>query len=289
MRIEEMASNYQSVVSVTAELPSMEAPAVLKIGGTYYAFGSHLSGWGANDNEYSTATSITGGWSALKDFAPAGTNTYTSQTTWIEAVAGTGGTTYIYMGDRWDHSKLPTSLANSSYIWLPLTISGNTVSMPWYNRWTLNVPAGTWAITDTSFETGRPVNIVNDASGACLDVPQASTTAGVQLVTWTCNAGTNQNWTMSTEGSGYYVTSQLDGLVMDDSAQSTQSGHAIEQYNPNGGTNQQWTFTSNGSGAYTIKSVKSGLCLQPVSSNGSQVMEQITCSGATSQLWKIVD
>jgi hypothetical protein len=160
LRIEQMATNYQSVVSVAAELPSMEAPAMLKIGSTYYIFCSHLSGWAANDNEYATATSITGTWSALHDFAPSGPNTYTSQTTWIEAIAGTGGTTYMYMGDRWDSADLPTSLADSTYIWLPLTISGDTVSMPWYDRWTLNVPAGTWAITDTTFETGRPVNIV---------------------------------------------------------------------------------------------------------------------------------
>jgi hypothetical protein len=285
LRIEQMATNYQSVVSVAAELPSMEAPAMLKVGSTYYIFCSHLSGWAPNDNEYATATSVTGTWSALHDFAPSGTNTYSSQTTWIEAVAGTGGTTYIYMGDRWDSGDL----AASTYIWLPLTISGTTVSMPWYNRWTLNVEAGTWAITDTSFETGKPVNIVNSATGFCLDVTGASSKEGVQLDAWTCNSGSNQNWTMSAEGSGYYVTSQLDGQVMDDSGGSKQSGGAIIQWDANGGTNQQWTFTSNGSGAYTIKSVDSGLCLQPASTTAGALMEQITCNGSTSQLWKIVD
>jgi hypothetical protein len=289
LRIEQMATNYQSVVSVAAELPSMEAPAMLKIGSTYYIFCSHLSGWAANDNEYATATSITGPWSTLKDFAPSGTNTYTSQTNWIEAIAGTGGTTYIYMGDRWNSSSLPTSLADSTYIWLPLTISGDTVSMPWYNCWTLNVAAGTWAITDTSFETGRPVNIVNSATGYCLDVTGASSKEGVQLDAWTCNSGSNQNWTMSAEGSGYYVTSQLDGQVMDDSGASKQSGGAIIQWDANGGTNQQWTFTGNGSGAYTIKSVDSGLCLQPASTAAGALMEQVTCNGSSSQLWKIVD
>jgi len=289
LRIEQMASNYQSVASVAAELPSMEAPAMVKIGSTYYIFCSHLSGWAANDNEYATATSTTGPWSALQDFAPSGTDTYTSQTTWIEAIAGTGGTTYMYMGDRWDSADLPTSLADSTYIWLPLTISGDTVTMPWYDRWTLNVPTGTWAITDTSFETGRPVNIVNDATGYCLDVTGASSTEGVQLDAWTCNAGSNQNWTMSAEGNGYYVTSQLDGQVMDDSGQSTTSGGKIIQWDPNGGTNQEWTFTSNGSGFYTIKNVDSGLCLQPASTTDGALMEQITCGSSTGQLWKIVD
>jgi hypothetical protein len=161
--------------------------------------------------------------------------------------------------------------------------------MPWYNRWTLNVAAGTWAITDTSFETGGPVNIVNSATGFCLDVTGASSKEGVQLDAWTCNSGSNQNWTMSAEGSGYYVTSQLDGQVMDDSGGSKHSGGAIIQWDANGGTNQQWTFTSNGSGAYTIKNVDSGLCLQPASTTAGALMEQITCNSSTSQLWKIVD
>jgi Ricin-type beta-trefoil lectin domain-like len=262
---------------------------MLKIGNTYYIFCSHLSGWAANDNEYATATSISGPWSALQTFAPSGTNTYTSQTTWIEAVAGTGGTTYMYMGDRWNSSSLPTSLAHSTYIWLPLNISGNTVRMPWYDRWTLNVPAGTWAITGTSFVTGRPVNIVNSATGFCLDVTGASSNQGVQLDAWTCNAGSNQNWTMSVQGGGYSVTTQLDGQVMDASGQSTQSGSAVIQWPANGGTNQQWTFTSNGSGAYTIRNVGSSLCLQPASTANGALMEQVSCSSSTSQLWKIVD
>ena len=35
----------------------------------------------------------------------------------------------------------------------------------------------------------------NKASGACLDVPNNSTAQDIQLVTWTCNGGNNQNWT----------------------------------------------------------------------------------------------
>jgi hypothetical protein len=45
------------------------------------------------------------------------------------------------MGDRW----APKDLVNSSYIWLPLTISEKLVSMEWHDRWTLNAAAGTWA------------------------------------------------------------------------------------------------------------------------------------------------
>lgn len=34
----------------------------------------------------------------------------------------------------------------------------------------------------------------NRASGACLDVPNNSTAQDIPLLTWTCNAGNNQNW-----------------------------------------------------------------------------------------------
>jgi PKD repeat protein len=35
----------------------------------------------------------------------------------------------------------------------------------------------------------------NRASGSCLDVPNGSTAQDTALITWTCNGGTNQNWT----------------------------------------------------------------------------------------------
>lgn len=38
-------------------------------------------------------------------------------------------------------------------------------------------------------------SIRNRASGSCLDVPNGSTAQDTALITWTCNGGTNQNWT----------------------------------------------------------------------------------------------
>jgi hypothetical protein len=40
----------------------------------------------------------------------------------------------------------------------------------------------------------------NRASGACLDVPNSSTAQNVELLTWSCNSGNNQNWTLNTAG-----------------------------------------------------------------------------------------
>ncbi|WP_208870677.1 hypothetical protein [Streptomyces aquilus] len=48
---------------------SVESPAMVKVGGTYYMLGSHLTDWSLNDNVYATATSPSGPWSAWKDLA----------------------------------------------------------------------------------------------------------------------------------------------------------------------------------------------------------------------------
>jgi hypothetical protein len=121
-------------------LPQIESPAVVKIDGSYFIFGSHLTGWSTNDNQYITATAMAGPWSALKSFAPAGTNTCNSQVTFILPIPGSSGTVYMFLGDRWNSNNL----TDSRYIWQPLTITGTTVSMTCPTSWTLDASAGTW-------------------------------------------------------------------------------------------------------------------------------------------------
>jgi hypothetical protein len=38
--------------------------------------------------------------------------------------------------------------------------------------------------------------VVNPASGKCLDDPASNTTNGTQLILYTCNGGANQHWTL---------------------------------------------------------------------------------------------
>lgn len=52
----------------------VEAPAMVKLGSTYYLFASMMTGWDANDNQYTTSTSLSGGWASWKKFADSGTN-----------------------------------------------------------------------------------------------------------------------------------------------------------------------------------------------------------------------
>jgi hypothetical protein len=68
---------------------------------------------------YSFARSLSGPWSSWKEFADDGSNTYHSQSTFILPL---NATTAIYMGDRW----YPNNLMRSTYIWLPLELTGQT-------------------------------------------------------------------------------------------------------------------------------------------------------------------
>ncbi|KAI1438355.1 carbohydrate-binding module family 35 protein [Xylaria sp. CBS 124048] len=147
LRIDKLSTDYLAVTEATyLWSDSIEAPAMLKRQGTYYMFGSHLTGWDANDNVYSTATSLAGPWSAWRTFADAGSNTYDSQTNYILPLGGGDGDGgAIYMGDRWESSNL----MRSTYVWLPLEFSSAgdaAVSMTNRVNWTPDVSAGTWAV-----------------------------------------------------------------------------------------------------------------------------------------------
>ncbi|KAH1839970.1 hypothetical protein KXV51_004952 [Aspergillus fumigatus] len=122
LRINRLTSDYTNVTSTVHLFPEhIEAPAMYKKNGVYFMFGSQLTGWSTNDNKYTTSTSISGPWSSWANFAPSGSNTFNSQTTFILGV----GDTVMYMGDRW----VPSNLMASTYIWLPLTISGTTATL----------------------------------------------------------------------------------------------------------------------------------------------------------------
>lgn len=50
-------------------------------------------------------------------------------------------TTYVVLADRWNSG----ALAESRYIWLPLTINGTTVSTPCATSWKIDASSGVWS------------------------------------------------------------------------------------------------------------------------------------------------
>lgn len=117
-----------------------EAPAIFRKDSVYFYLGSHLTSWEKNDNYYYTATSLRGPWTHRGMFAPEGTLTWYSQTTYVFPISGSGETTYMYMGDRWSY---PKQAAAATYVWQPLLVSGTSISIPAFSEaWQVSTSAG---------------------------------------------------------------------------------------------------------------------------------------------------
>ncbi|MFJ9906946.1 arabinofuranosidase catalytic domain-containing protein [Streptomyces sp. NPDC101152] len=120
-------------------------------------------------------------------------------------------------------------------------------------------------------------------AGKCLDVPNGSTTPGVQTDIWTCNGGANQGWT-HTSGNQLTVTENNGTtLCLDASGKGTTAGTKVITWTCNGQTNQQWNLNANG----TVTNVLSGLCLDVASGSTADgaLVELWTCNGGSNQQW----
>lgn len=117
-----------------------ESPAIFRKDSLYYFLGSDLTGWERNDNYYFTATSLNGPWTKRGCFAPQGTLTWNSQTTFVLPIEGTKETTFMFMGDRW---SFPKQNSAATYIWQPLQVDGYKIALPEFKAaWTIDLSTG---------------------------------------------------------------------------------------------------------------------------------------------------
>jgi hypothetical protein len=140
--IYKLGDDYKSVVEqVNPNMTSgFESPTMLKKDGLYYLIGSNLTSWERNDNYYYTSNSIKGPWISRGLIAPEGSLTWNSQSTFVLPIEGSKTTTYLFMGDRW---SFPKQASSATYVWLPLMISGTSLSMPTYQEaWQINIGTG---------------------------------------------------------------------------------------------------------------------------------------------------
>ena len=259
-----LSSDYRTVTGTAASgiFSNAEAPAMFKIGSTYFLLSSSQTWWHSNDNFYATATSVAGPWTYRGLFAPSGNNTFNSQTTFVLPVTGTTGTTFVYMGDRWcDKCQL-----SSTFVWQPLSVSGTTMSIGnFHPQWSINVSTGSWAdIADN----GTSVNDATQGSGT----NQFSYTGN-----WghsACNTGDacyngDNSWTNTTGDTAYFpfngtqanvfaVVASNHGLVgasvCDANRANCGTETVIDLYSPNrAGNTLAWSSPTMSTGNYTIK------------------------------------
>ncbi|MDP4290904.1 MAG: family 43 glycosylhydrolase [Bacteroidota bacterium] len=142
-----LSGDYKSVTEQVVKdmTQQCEAPAIFKKSGVYFWLGSDLTSWERNDNYYFTATSLKGPWTPRGNFAPRGTLTFNSQTTYVLTIAGAEDTTYMYMGDRW---AFPHQNSAATYVWQPLIVKGTTLSLPGFRQsWQVDPSTGKWILS----------------------------------------------------------------------------------------------------------------------------------------------
>lgn len=95
--------------------------------------------------------------------------------------------------------------------------------------------------TAQRWQAGTDGQLINVASGRCLDDPGKKTANGTKLDIWACNGGTNQHWTLPAAE----LASGLAGNCLTDKGGSTTNGNPIVTADCTGASSQKWTIESN--------------------------------------------
>ena len=86
--------------------------------------------------------------------------------------------------------------------------------------------------------------------------------AGTQLEQWTSYGNTNQQWTVTAVGGGYYkIICNANGLAVDVAGASTTQGAAVVLEPYTGSDSQLWQFVPTDSGYYQVSNKHSGMAL----------------------------
>ena len=137
--IAKLSADFLDVAEKTCFVKApLEGGAVCHVGGTYYCVGSHMTGWAPNANQYATAATLSGPWSAFRDVAPPAAKTYGSQSAFLLTVTGAKQTDVIFVGDQWK----PRTQWDSRYLWMPMEVGDGTMRLPAPRPWAIDVTTG---------------------------------------------------------------------------------------------------------------------------------------------------
>jgi hypothetical protein len=282
----QMTSDYLNIASHVSTIYNgdhREAPVIFKRSGVYYLLTSAATGWDSNQGQYSTATSLSGSWTARTNFGSS--NTYDTQPATFIQVTGSQTTTFIYCGDRWQDPDLPSS----KYIWMPITFSGTSMSLPNATTWTINLSTG---VVSGGGGGGTLANgtykIINRNSGKALDVSKQATTNSTLVGQYSYWGGSGQKWTVTQLGNGQYsIIGMGSGKALDVFNRSTADSAPIDIYTYSGDNCQKWIITATTGGYYEVIGVGSGKALEVFnqSTADNAPVDQYTYFGGNSQQW----
>ncbi len=148
-------------------------------------------------------------------------------------------------------------------------------------------------------DPGLHYKFINRASGQILAVQLNSAQSGAPLST-AMDPGIedlSQQWTISSNGSGYFQIANLNPgagaalNVLDNAGALLTAGNAIVQSARNGSAEQEWDIVSAGAGYFTLINQVSGLAMDTAGGVGAQtglVVQEPANAAATTQQWQIV-
>ncbi len=138
-----------------------------------------------------------------------------------------------------------------------------------------------WSLPQAA-SAAAPGAMVNTASGRCLDVRSADTTAGAPVIIYDCHGRANQTWQSTSAGE----LRALGGTrCLNVRGGSTESRAIVESFTCNGTSNQKWSLKTDG----TVVNAKSGLCLTVIGRgtvNGTGI-NMWPCRNLPHQKWSL--
>lgn len=129
----------------------------------------------------------------------------------------------------------------------------------------------------------------NVAAGLCLDDLGWGNTNGTPADLWNCTGSPIQNWTLHSQGAGYFsLQNQVTGLCVDNTGGSKSPGNKVTLWGCVNNLNQSWLFMDYGNGHYKLQNEASGVLNldDPGGSNYPTTQLQIwTDNGLSPQHW----
>lgn len=282
LNIYRLSADYTKVDSLVTVLDGFhrEAPAIVKRGSVYFMVTSGATGWSPNRAAYFTATSLAGPWTGPTYFGHE--TTYNSQSTFILPVQGTGGTSYLYMGDRWGPA-IGQVVNDSTYVWLPLVFPTAT-SLDFAgtaSQITVDAAAGTISLGSAGTQL---VRMRSAHSGMCANIDGNSPYFNGTAIQWACTTDSNEMIERRPFGGYTQYVVQRSGLCLAQSGDNA-SGSGIVQTSCSIGPRSQWTY--NGT---TVINRASGSCLDVNQASTSAGAKLIVwpCHGGANQRWAMV-
>ncbi|MFQ3559309.1 ricin-type beta-trefoil lectin domain protein [Streptomyces gramineus] len=183
------------------------------------------------------------------------------------AYTGTNGTTPATLPDQAGTTTLTDPAGTASI--------SSTYTDPAYS----NVNAGD-TISRKVTTVGPLTNSFTITGGVkrCVDDAGGSTTAGTKVQINTCNGGTDEKWTIGTDG-----TVKVLGMCLDTNGNATTSGTLVVIDTCKTDATQKWKVTTTGT---LVSSANTAMCLtDPAASATTGTQLTLTTCGGTGQTW----